>query len=154
MTLFLDNQKNGRRGTTVLHTATGTWFCPVQALARRVTTIMSYGVPATTPLSYVSPAHHGIAQHVTSLVKWAAGATHLCNQGYDLRRVGTHSLRASGAMALKLQGCKDSAIMKMGRWTGTPFLTYIHSQIGTLNTDLATRMARQIHFIDVSATVR
>jgi hypothetical protein len=38
-------------------------------------------------------------------------------------------------MALKLQGVDDSLIMKIGRWTGLTFLTYIHSQIGALNTE-------------------
>jgi hypothetical protein len=53
-------------------------------------------------------------------------------------------------MALKLQGVDDSLIMKIGRWTGLTFLTYIHSQIGALNTGLATKMASRIHFINVA----
>jgi hypothetical protein len=44
------------------------------------------------------------AQNMTDIVKSAAAATNLVAQGYDLKRVGTHSLRASGATALKLQG--------------------------------------------------
>jgi hypothetical protein len=61
-------------------------------------------------------------------------------QGYDImRQIGTHSLRASGAMALKLQGAMDSTLMKIGRWSGTTYLTYIQSQIGTLNAGLAAR---------------
>jgi hypothetical protein len=74
----------------------------------------------------------------------------LVSQGYDLKRVSTHSLRASGAMALKLQGVDDSLIMKIGRWTGLTFLTYIHSQIGALNAGLARRMAIRVHFINVA----
>ena len=77
--------------------------------------------------------------------------TNLVAQGYDLKRVSTHSLRASGAMALKLQGVDDSLIMKLGRWTGLTFLTYIHSQIGALNTGLATRMAVRVHFVNVAS---
>jgi hypothetical protein len=91
-----------------------------------------------------------VAAHVTALVHQAARDTNLVAQGYDLKRVGTHSLRASGAMALKLQGVDDSLIMKIGRWTGLTFLTYIHSQIGALNTGLAQRMALRIHFINVA----
>jgi hypothetical protein len=53
-------------------------------------------------------------------------------------------------MALKLQGVDDSLIMKIGRWTGLTFLTYIHSQIGALNASLARRMTRRIHFINVT----
>jgi hypothetical protein len=154
VTLFLDNQKNGQRGTTVLHTAVGSWFCPVQALARRVSGVMAYGMAATTPLSFIRPGSHVVAKDITDLVHRAAVATNLIAQGYNLRRVGTHSLRASGAMALKLQGEADSTIMKIGRWSGTTFLTYIHSQIGAINAGLATRMATRIHFINVGATGR
>jgi hypothetical protein len=53
-------------------------------------------------------------------------------------------------MALKLQGVDDSLIMKIGRWTGLTFLTYIHSQIGALNTGPAAKMATCIHFINVA----
>jgi hypothetical protein len=150
VTLWLDNQKNGQRGATIHHTACGTWFCPVQALARRVASILTQGCAPTTPLSFVSPGSHVTASNITALVHQAANDTNLVAQGYDLKRVSTHSLRASGAMALKIQGVADSLIMKIGRWTGLTFLTYIHSQIGALNTGLARRMAIRIHFINVA----
>jgi hypothetical protein len=156
VTLFLDNQKNGQRGTTILHTSTGSWFCPVQALTRRVASVMAFNVPMSTPLSFVRPGSHVSAIHVTALVRQAAVTTNLMAQGYDMRRIGrTHSLRASGAMALKLQGAEDSTIMKIGRWSGTStYLTYIHSQIGALNAGLTVRMAVQIHFVNVGTTMR
>jgi hypothetical protein len=149
-TLFMDNQKNGQRGATIHHTACPSWFCPAKALARRVASICSQACPASTPLSFVQPGSHVVAANITALVHQAASDTNLVAQGYDLKRIGTHSLRASGAMALKLQGVEDSLIMKIGRWTGLTFLTYIHSQIGALNTGLAQRMAIRIHFINVS----
>ena len=71
-----------------------------------------------------------------------------------MRRVGNHSLRASGAMALKLLGAPDSTIMTIGRWTGNTFLVYIHIQIGAINAGLAARMAISIHFVNVGATAR
>jgi hypothetical protein len=113
VTLWLDNQKNGQRGATIHHTACGSWFCPVQALARRVSHILLQGCPVSTPLSFVSPGVHVVASNVTSLIQHAAIETNLVAQGYDLKRVSTHSLRASGAMALKLQGVDDSLIMKI-----------------------------------------
>jgi hypothetical protein len=91
-----------------------------------------------------------VAAHITALVHQAARDTNLITQGYDLNRIGTHSLRASGAMALKLQGVEDSLIMKIGQWTGLTFLTYIHSQIGALNTGLAQRMTIRIRFVNVA----
>jgi hypothetical protein len=151
VTLWMDNQKNGQRGATIHHTACPGWFCPVKALARRVHGILSQGLPDTTPLSFVHTGLHVVAHHITSLVHQAALETNLVAQGYNLKRVSTHSLRASGAMALKLQGVDDSLIMKLGRWTGLTFLTYIHSQIGALNTGLATKMAVRVHFINVAS---
>jgi hypothetical protein len=150
VTLYLDNQKNGQRGATIHHTACPSWFCPVKALARRVANIVAQGCEPLTPLSFVGPGIHVIAKNVNALVHRAAMETNLVAQGYDLQRVGSHSLRASGAMALKLQGIDDSLIMKIGRWTGLTFLTYIHAQIGALNTGLAQRMATRIHFVNVA----
>jgi hypothetical protein len=150
VTLYVDNQKNGHRGGTIHHTACPSWFCPVKALARRVSSIMSQGYEQATPLSQVGPGSHVVAANVTALVHHAARDTNLLAQGYELNRIGTHSLRASGAMALKLQGVDDSLIMKIGRWTGLTFLTYIHAQIGDLNTGLAQRMATRIHFVNVA----
>jgi hypothetical protein len=121
VTLWLDNQKNGQRGATIHHTSCPTWFCPVKALARRVASILSQGCLPATPLSFVSPGVHVLAQHVKALVHQAAIDTNLVAQGYDLKRISTHSLRASGAMALKLQGVDDSLIMKIGRWRGLTF---------------------------------
>ncbi len=120
----------------------------MKALSRRVSSIVSQGCPVTTPLSLVSPGVHITAPHITTLITQAATNTNLVAQGYDLKRVSTHSLRASGAMVLKLQGVHDSLIMKIGRWMGLTFLTYIHSQIGAPNTGLATKMATRIHFIN------
>jgi hypothetical protein len=115
VTLYLDNQKNGQRGATVHHTACPTWLCPVKALARRVASLVSQGCVPATPLSRVGPGIHVIAKNINALINRAALETNLIAQGYDLKRVGSHSLRASGAMALKLQGVDDSLIMKIGR---------------------------------------
>lgn len=149
VTLFLVNQKNGKRGATIHHTCCPTWFWPVKSLARRVASILTHGMAPTTPLSFVSPGVHVVAANVTALVHQAATDTNIVAQGYKLRRIGTHSLRASGAMALKLDGIDDSLIMKIGRWTGLTFLTYIHAQIGALNAGLAQKMTTRIHFINV-----
>jgi hypothetical protein len=59
VTLHLDNQKNGQRGMTILHTACpSAWFFPVKALPRRISSILAFGVRADTPLSFVCPGVH------------------------------------------------------------------------------------------------
>ncbi len=146
----MDNQKNGQRGATIYHTACPTWFCPVKALARRVSNSLAQGGASTTALSYIGPGTHVVGKNINTLLHRAASETNLVAQGYDLKQIGSHSQQASGAMALKLQGVDDLLIMKIGRWTGLTLLTYIHAQIGALNTGLAQRMVIHIHFVNVA----
>jgi hypothetical protein len=58
-------------------------------------------------------------------------------KGYTVDWVSSHSLRAGGAMAMKLSGATDSTIMRIGRWMSLTYLTYIHSQIGALSAGVA-----------------
>ncbi len=72
-----------------------------------------------------------------------------CLKGYKPKIVGTHSLRSGGAMALFLSGSSPKAIMKMGRWTSTTFMTYIHEQVDTLNQDAAVKMSQDVTFANL-----
>ena len=71
--------------------------------------------------------------------------------GIDPDLVGAHSLRAGGAMALKLNGINDTTIMKIGRWTSLTFLQYIHNQIAHLAKDISNRMSIELPFVNVAA---
>jgi hypothetical protein len=75
----------------------------------------------------------------------------LHKNGIDPDLVGVHSLRAGGAMALKLQGVSDTTIKKQGRWTSMTFLQYIHNQIAHLSKDLSTKMSTNLTFINVAS---
>lgn len=108
-------------------------------------------MPETTPLSYVSPGVHVLSRDITAVIRKSAKATGLEKQGYNIKRIGSHSLRASGAMALKLNGYKSTAIMKIIRWRSLTFLTYIHSQIAALNAGMSQRMSRSISFHNVGS---
>jgi integrase len=150
VTLYLENQKNGQKGATIHHTAVlDSWFCPVKALARRVSDITEQGFGRATPLSCVSPGSHVISKHIVATVREAARITRLPDHGYNLMRIGAHSLRASGAMAMKLSGAEADTIMKVGRWTSSTFLVYIHSQIAALTAGLAQRMVHPVYFHNV-----
>jgi hypothetical protein len=55
--LYIDNQKNGQRGSTMHHTATIDSFCPVKALANRVHSLHNITPhDASLPISYVPDA--------------------------------------------------------------------------------------------------
>lgn len=150
--LTIDNQKNGQRGATINHfRVPNSPLDPVACLARRVKAISAHNLPLSTPLSYVSPGIHVTAPQVLKVVRLAALQSNLPAKGYNLHRVGAHSLRASGAMALKLNGYAAEDIMKIGRWRGTTYLTYIHSQIAALTKGISIKMTRRISFTNVAA---
>ena len=71
--------------------------------------------------------------------------------GLDPDLIGVHSLRAGGAMALKLQGEEDTTIMKMGRWTSLTFLQYIHNQIAHLSKGISNKMSKKLDFQNIAA---
>jgi hypothetical protein len=73
----------------------------------------------------------------------------LISRGYTLNRVSSHSLRAGGAMAMKLSGASDSTIMWVGRWSSLMYPTYIHVQIGALTAGVTWKMSTAFRFQNV-----
>ena len=155
-TLKITNQKNGRMGQTIHHFATHTSTCPVQAVARRVHHILSNKGSTSNLICDVFDKSTNSWTQVTARnmmtgVRQAVSSLNLQQCGIDIDLVGVHSLRAGGAMALKLQGENDTTIMKMGRWTSLTFLQYIHNQIAHLSKGLATKMSTKLNFQNIAA---
>ena len=154
-TLRLTNQKNGRRNGTIHHEALHdkSGYCPVKALAYRVQYIWSNGGSQT---SWLCDYWDGLqwrqvsADNMTTSIKQAVIDTGLCQQGITPNDVGSHSLRAGGAMALKLNGISDTTIKKAGRWTSMAFLQYIHNQIGHLSAGLSQAMKTKVPFRNIA----
>ena len=150
-TICLAKTKNGVKGAVVHQEAIGGALCPVAALARRIQNIR--GTSKSCPISTVF--HHNKQptrvsdRDITIAVRWGAMNDNLLERGYTLDRVSSHSLRAGGAMALKLSGASTDTIMRMGRWTSNTYMTYIHAQIGALAKGLAWRMSSQHTFHNV-----
>jgi hypothetical protein len=154
-TMKIINQKNGRMGQTIHQEATGTTECPIQALARRVHHILSS--PNGSTENYICDYYSNdewssiTSGDIVKLVKASTRQLQLEHQAIDPDMVGSHSLRAGGAMALKLHGYDDTTIMKMGRWSGLTFLQYIHNQIAHLSKDVSKRMSIPLPFLNISA---
>ena len=147
--LCIDNQKNGTRGETIhQHALQGSIICPVCAVARRVFSVLQGGGYVTSPLSLLglNGQGHATAAMVRSLVRSSVSSLKLYRQGIKSSDVGSHSLRAGGAMAMKLNGCDIITIMKSGRWTSLTFLTYIHNQVAHLGANITHRMASNVPF--------
>jgi len=150
-TISIAHTKNGTKGAVIHHDAIGGDICPVAALVRRVANL--HGMPTSTPLSTVCRSGAKSSsisdRDVTLAVRWGATCDCLLAKGYTLDRVSSHSLRAGGAMAMKLSGATDSTIMRIGRWTSLTYLTYIHTQIGALSAGVAWKMSRCFTFQNV-----
>jgi hypothetical protein len=151
VTITLDNQKNGQRDATLHHDAIPTNpLCPVQACARRF--VQMRACDPTNPnaiLSLYAPGKHVTASQMAGVLQVAAVRSMIWLQGYDLKRVGPHSLRASGAMQLKLNGLSDSMIQKLGRWSGRTWLQYLHGQISCLTSGVSARMANPVLYHNI-----
>ena len=143
-------------GQTIHHKAVSLPHCPVKALARRVIHILDNGGTessllceyknATTDKDFNTIASTDIISHV----RFAVIALGLNKAGIDPDMVGAHSLRAGGAMAMKLNGVDGETIMKHGRWTGLTFMMYIHNQIAHLSEDLSQKMSKALPFLNIA----
>jgi hypothetical protein len=153
-TLKITNQKNGRMGDTIHQKAISGPNCPVVALATQVHHILCNGGTNDTLLCayhYNNEWHTVHSSHIVHAVRTATKLLRLDQQGIDPDLVGAHSLRAGGAMALKLHGFSDTTIMKMGRWTSLTFLQYIHTQIAHLAKDISEKMSMPLPFLNIAA---
>ena len=151
VTLRLENEKNSQRDATLHHEACPGALCPVKALARRYVTARACTSDACeTLLCRYAPDHALTPTMVTTVLHRAAIRLNLWRQGYDLSRIGTHSIRASGAMALFLNNVPADRIKKVGRWRSDTWLTYIHSQIASLTYGLSRTMSRPVLFHNIA----
>lgn len=151
VTITLDNQKNGQRDATLHHDALpNNPICPCKAAARRFVQMrLCDPNNANAILSLYAPHKHVSALNMAGGIRVAALRSMIWLQGYDLLRIGPHSLRASGAMQLKLNGVSDSMIQKMGRWSSMTWLQYLHGQISCLTRGLSARMATPVLYFNV-----
>jgi integrase len=151
VTITLDNQKNGQRDAVLHHEALPhNPLCPCKAAARRFVSMrLCDPTNANAILSLYAPNRHVTATQMAGVIRVAALRSMIWLQGYDLLRIGPHSLRASGAMQLKLNGVSDSMIQKMGRWSSNTWLQYLHGQISCLTRGLSARMATPVLYVNV-----
>ena len=125
-------------GTCIHHECSNKETSPIKALARIVASTLANGGTDDTLICDFwdndKQAWQSIqSRHIIKMIRQTVADLHLDQQGIDPDLVGAHSLRAGGAMALKLHGFDDTTIMKMGRWTSLTFLMYIHNQIAHLH---------------------
>ena len=152
VTINLANQKNGRKNDTLHHsTSKVPGFDPVESMAHLIWELN--GLPLDTPIgTYKTQTAPGrvSSDTIRSLIQIGAAGDNLPSRGYNLDRIGSHSLRSGGAVHLKLQGYDHDIIKKLGRWSSDTYLRYIQSQIGELTAGIASKMAQTLRYHIVS----
>jgi len=152
--LRIDNQKNGHRNQIMSHHAIPDPCCPIKALVARTLSLLNDEAPPDTPICAFRPQPSAPFQYITNddivqAVRTALPFNKTHAPGYLPKSVGSHSLRAGGAMALFLQGADATAIMKIGRWTSTAFMSYIHEQLDVVTKGAAQRMSEATSFVNL-----
>ncbi len=155
--LTIDNQKNGRRGEVLSHHALAgdNICCPVRALVLRVLDLLKDGARPDTLLCAFRDSPKVAWQHVRSndILITMKRAVPLCSEyirNYDVKKIGTHSLRSGGAMALYMNKRDALTIQRAGRWTSNTFLEYIHSQLDVSSKGLAQSMSKATPFLNMA----
>jgi len=157
VSLTIDNQKNGNRGQTLSHHALkkGNICCPIRALVSRTIDLIRDGANPKTLICAFRECKSMAWQHVRSLdiVKAVQDAVKILStddDGFDLAQVGSHSLRAGGAMALYITKHSTIEIQRAGRWTSTTFMEYIHGQLDVVSKGLSQKMSRSTPFVNMA----
>lgn len=155
VTICLENQKNGVKNQTLYHDASGDpLLCPVRAMAFLLHQLR--GLPDDTPLGSYRDGTNPLlarvrASDIRAMVRLGAVNDHLDAAGYDLSRIGSHSLRSGGAVRLKMAGADDGLIKKLGRWSSQTYERYIQPHIGPITRGLSARMAIPLRYWNVHA---
>ena len=93
---------------------------------------------------------HIRAADITKTIKTSVIALNLENFGINPAQVGSHSLRAGGAMTLHLGNTPAHVIRKMGSWKSDTFICYLHAQIACFSKGLSTLMSLPRTFHNVA----
>jgi hypothetical protein len=101
-------------------------------------------------LCQYAPTKVVTAKHITQVLQRPAFRTTIWMEGFELDRIGTHSIRASGAMHLFLNNVAEATIMNIGRWQRQTWLTYIHNQIAAVTAGVSRFMSRPIPFYNTA----
>jgi hypothetical protein len=112
-TINLENQKNGVRGACVHQATSGDKdIDPVRSLARLVHRIATLNpdTPLGTFLSINGRVLQASSTDITAMIRGGAIGDNLANAGYDLTRIGTHSLRSGGAINMAINGVEHAVI--------------------------------------------
>ena len=111
---------------------------PVKSLAHVVHTILQDGnntdtLSLTCAYKLSNTWEHVQSADIIVVVCTATKHLKLHQKSIYPNLVGSQLLQSGGAMVLKIHGCDDTTIKKIGSWTRLTFLQYIHNQISHIS---------------------
>ena len=117
---MLDNQKNGVCGNILHQHNNHRDINPVACLSRMITCLLQINDDPEAPLCQYRAKcgrrlefKQVIAPHILKAVKKEVRDPGIVNRGFDIDRVGTHSLWAGGAMAMILNRVSETVAKKL-----------------------------------------
>jgi len=159
VSLTIENQKNGRKGDILSQHALrkgDTACCPVKAVVARAVDMVRMKATDDTLIcafraSVSLPWQQIRSSHIVDAVKEAVKGLRLTGEaGFKISKIGSHSLRAGGAMALYLNKKSALEIQRAGRWTSNTFMEYIHCQLDVSSKGLSQAMSNDIPFMNMA----
>ena len=145
VSLLFTTQKNGVKGDSIGHGATGhPQACAVAAIQRRVAHLQQHGA---TPDTHLATVFNGTtwstvrSAEVTAALR--AANTLMGHQvGFTPEDVSARSMRAGSTIALLMTYFDTDTIRLVGRWRSNVMLSYLHTTAQTFTEVLASRMVQ------------
>ena len=151
VSITFEFQKNKQKNITVSQPRSGKEICPVIIWSKILQRILSYkGSSDENPVNTVligGKNHHIISEEMLHHIKNTVD--NMKGLGFTGKDVGTHSVRASLAMALYLSRRPVSTIMLIGRWCSDAFLLYIRRQVQEFSAGVSADMVSQEEFFTI-----
>ena len=117
--------------------------CPVRAAAEVIQRLLAEGATSDTHI-YQYKDNRGRKKDLTGKVALAILRDYVKTVdksfGIPANEIGLHSLRASAAMAMYMNGIPVYTIMLLGRWSSDAFLRYIRKQVLEFSTNVSELM--------------
>jgi len=155
-TLRLISQKNSVRGILIHRSSKKGILCPVKALVRRFIYLQNNKAKKNDLIStywdHLCKAHVK-DEDMQIAIHRAVITLGLEKNGILASRVGTHSVRARGVMALKFADADRGNIKKMGRWSSDTCLLYIHGQIAEYLEGRAEKMVVPRYYFNIEGAL-
>ncbi len=144
ITLTFEYQKNAERDDPVTQSRTSDpLVCPVRAAAEVIQRLRAEGATSDTHI-YQYKDNRGKKKDLTGKVALALLRDYVKTVdksfGIPADEIGLHSLRASAAMAMYMNGIPVYTIMLLGRWSSDAFLRYIRKQVLEFSTNVSELM--------------